>query len=200
MKCTGCGAPLETGTEICPYCGMATPYGESLAEDKLEQKREAERKKRLEGLPAMKYVAGAFIPVLYFLTFFCYSPYWYATRMAKLNSLGTRAKLAAWAVGLHALLWFCVLMLPNGGLGLSFLPVDGQTLFEYALGVDIVLSGWIAFKARDVLQEYASQTMERSVAIMTVVPSNMMLLLFGPMYLQYQVNRMISAELLAPQI
>ena len=91
-------------------------------------------------------------------------------------------------------------MLPNGGLGLSFLPVDGQTLFEYALGVDIVLSGWIAFKARDVLQEYASQTMERSAAIMTVVPSNMMLLLFGPMYLQYQVNRMISAELLAPQI
>ena len=42
--------------------------------------------------------------------------------------------------------------------------------------------------------------METSAAIHTVVPSNVLLILFGVMYLQYQVNKMISMELLAPQI
>ena len=200
MKCTGCGAPLNAGTEVCPYCGMATPYGESLVEEKAEQRREAERKRRIEGLPTMKYVSGAFVPVLYFCTFFCYSPYWYATRMARINSLGTRMKLSPLLVALHALLWFGVIMLPNSAFELSFLPVDGQTLFDYALGTDIVLSGWIAFRVKSIFQEYAAQTLDRSVAIMTVASSNILLLLFGPMYLQYEVNKMISAELLAPQL
>ena len=148
----------------------------------------------------MKYVSGAFIPVLYFFTFMCYSPYWYATRMAGLNSLGTSKKLPAWAVGLHALLWFGVIMLPSGGLGLSSLPVDGQTLFDYALGIDVILSGWLAFVVRGILQEYAAKTLDQAMAIHAIASSNMMSLLFGPMYLQYQVNNMIAMELLAANI
>ena len=38
------------------------------------------------------------------------------------------------------------------------------------------------------------------VALSAVAPSNGLLILFGPMYLQYQVNKMISMELLSPKI
>ena len=199
MKCSNCGAPLEAGTEVCPYCGSTTAYGESLVEEKAAQKRDAEKRKRLENLPAMKFVSGAFIPVLYFLTFTGYAPYWYATRMKTLDELGS-TKVPKWAVALYGLLWFAMIMLPGKESDLGFSPEGEQPIFNTVLGLIIALSIWLAFKVRNILQEYAAQTLERSVALSAVAPSNGLLILFGPMYLQYQVNKMISMELLSPKI
>ena len=133
MKCTGCGAPLEAGTERCPYCGSTTPYGESLMAEKAAQKRDEERRRRQEGLPAMKVVSGAFIPVLYFFTLAGYAPYWYATRMTALNGLGTSKKLSKWGVAAYALLWFCLIMLPGKEADLGFSAEGEQPIFNTVL-------------------------------------------------------------------
>ena len=183
MKCATCGAPLEAGMERCPYCGSTTSYGETLLEEKVRQKQDEEKRRRLENLPRMKYVSGAFIPILYFCTFAWYAPLWYGLRLRALNALNPP-----------------VFFLPNsdGLLGLS--QGQWQSYFDTALGVAIVLSVWLAFKARSILQGYAAKSMEAGVAVHTVAPSNVLLILFGPMYLQYQINKMISMDLLAPQI
>ncbi len=73
MKCTACGAPIEVGTEKCPYCGTLTQYGEEKFRERESLRHEEERKKALENLPAMKFVANAFVPVLYVFTLGLYS-------------------------------------------------------------------------------------------------------------------------------
>lgn len=200
MKCATCGAPLEAGMERCPYCGSTTSYGETLLEEKVRQKQDEEKRRRLENLPRMKYVSGAFIPILYFCTFGWYAPIWYGLRLRSLNELNPPDTMPAWGVALYNLMWMSVFFLPNSGEQFGLTQEQWQSFFNTALGVAIVLSVWLAFKARSILQGYAAKSMEAGVAVHTVAPSNVLLILFGPMYLQYQINKMISMDLLAPQI
>ena len=200
MKCATCGAPLEAGMEHCPYCGSTTSYGETLLEEKVRQKKDEEKRRQLEGLPRMKYISGAFIPILYFCTFAWYAPIWYGLRLRSLNALNPPDTMPAWGVALYNLLWISVFLLPNSGERFGLTQEQWQSFFNTALGVMIVLSVWLAFKARSILQGYAAKSLEVSVVVHTVAPSNVLLILFGPMYLQYQINKMISMELLAPQI
>ena len=200
MKCATCGAPLEAGMERCPYCGSTTSYGETLLEEKVRQKQDEEKRRRLENLPRMKYVSGAFIPIIYFCTFGWYAPIWYGLRLRSLNALNPPDTMPAWGVALYNLMWMSVFFLPNSGEKFGLAQEQWQSIFNTALGVAIVLSVWLAFKARSILQGYATKFLEDSVAVHTVAPSNVLLILFGPMYLQYQINKMISMDLLAPQI
>ena len=204
MKCASCGAPLEVEMEQCPYCGSSTPYGEFLQKAKLQGRQDAEKKEmaqaRLSSRPRMKYVSGAFVPLLYFFTIGWYAPIWYALRLRPLNELNPPAKMPAWAVGLYNLLWMCVIILPNWEEELGLMEEQGEQLFNAALGTAIALSVWLAFRARSILQGYAAKFLEGSVAVHAVAPSNILLVLFGPMYLQCQVNTMIRMELLASQI
>lgn len=213
MNCKQCGAPLEAGTELCPYCGSPTPYDETFAGEKLlqrqKQRQEEERRRKLSGLARMKYVPGPFAAVLYFCTFFFYSPWWYATRMKSLNGLSSPVKLPAWLVAVFAL--SCVSVFYTDPalqclkylaelLGEGDIETDSGSVSVYAWSIAVVASGWLAFRVRDILQNHASRYLERAVAVMTIAPSGMMLLFAGPLYLQLQVNKMISMELLTPKI
>jgi len=168
--------------ERCPYCGSATSYGESLLEEKVRQKQDEEKRRRLENLPRMKYVSGAFIPILYFFTCCWYAPLWYGLRLRSLNALNPPDKMPAWGVALYNLLWIGVLCLPSWREQIA--PEQWDMIYNTVLGVAMSLSVWLAFKARSLLQGYAAKSLEAGVAVHTVAPSNVLLLLFGPMYLQ----------------
>ena len=207
MNCKQCGAPLEAGAELCPYCGMPTPYDEALVGEKQKEKQrlrqEAERQKKLAGLSQMKYVSGAFIPILYLFTLFLWSPYWYATRMKSLNELSSPVKLPAWIVGVFALSFVSVFCTESIQEVMGYAGWNIEDMYDIsnaALGVAAVASAWLAFRVRDILQAHASQYLEKAVAVRTIAPSGMLLLLFGPAYLQSQVNKMIAMELLTPKI
>ena len=227
MDCKRCGAPLDATMEQCPYCGTPTPLDETAREEKLKRRLEAERKKKLAGLAQVKHVPGALTPLLYLCTLALWSPYWYATRMKQLDALSSHVKLSAWIVLIFALSWascFCtgtiragiVEPLVDHGV-LSWEPeIEGKTgsdgepltrekaieqeIFEWLLGVSIVASAWLAFRTRTILQQHASRYLDKAVAVQVVAPSGTLLFLFGPMYLQSQINKMISMELLAPKI
>ena len=113
MKCKACGAPIEAGEEKCPYCGTLTDYGEEKFKERESRKKEDERRKMLENLPAMKYVSMTFVALLYVVTIGIYSVYWYAMRIKPLNSLGTKTKLPAWLVGIFALLYAYIVIVPS---------------------------------------------------------------------------------------
>ena len=81
----------------------------------------------------------------------------------------------------------------------SFITLS-QEIYNYSLSVAFCLSIYIAFTVRSILQEYAAKFMDRDIAVGSVAPSAVNLVLFGPIYLQQCVNRMIKMKILAPQI
>ena len=201
MKCNACGAPLEAGQEKCTYCGTLTPYGEEKFKQREAQKIEAERQQRLDSLPAMKFVPASATVLLYIFTGTFYSPYWYAVRMKSLNSLGTKAKLQAWAVGVFAVLMFATFMLPSYDLTASGISEElSENIYNTVLSLLILVSGWLAYSVKNILQEHAAQFIGKTNAVQSIANSNLMLILFGPAYLQLQVNKMIKMNMFAPKI
>lgn len=202
-KCLSCGAPLEVGCEKCPYCGTITPYGEEKFRERESKVKDDERRKALENLPAMKFVANSFIPVLYIFTMGLYSIYWYAMKIKPLNSLGTKTKLPAWLVAVFAVLFAGVFLMPQEIADFAVSDIDEETaytVFDIVLSLVILSSGWLAFIVRKILQEYAANFMDKSQAVQAVAPSSFMLILFGAAYLQYQVNKMIKMNMFSPRI
>ena len=199
-KCLSCGAPIETGCEKCPYCGTVTAYGEKKFQEREAIKKEDERRKALENLPAMKFVANAFIPVLYIFTLGLYSVYWYAMKIKPLNSLGTKTKLPAWLVGVFAVLYAGIFLIPPDIADRVIGGEEAYSIYNIILSLVILSSGWLAFIVRKILQEHASNFMERSQAVNAIAPSNVMLVLFGAAYLQFQVNKMIKMNMFSPKI
>lgn len=198
--CVNCGAPLEAGAEKCPYCGTVTPYGESMLEEKRTQQREQERKRMLENLPKIKFVSLPFMILVYIFTFFGYAPYWYATRMKTLNSLESDSKLPKWAIAVYAMLWCVMVIVPGSESDIGITEAISQQIFNISLGLAMTISVWLAFITRKILQAHASNYMEGNDAVNTIAPSGVMLILFGPLYLQTQINKMLKIELLAPKI
>lgn len=199
MKCESCGAPLEQGMERCPYCGTLVPVDEKV----LEARERRERKRKLENLPQMKLVPGAMLVLLYVITCGLYAVYWYAMRMKDLNNLNADSdnknfKVPAWLVAVFAIAYIAVFIFSDS----STEPEvnEFQDLFNIALGVVIVASGWLAFKIRVILQNYASKYLDKAVAVQSIAPSGVLLFLFGAAYLQTQINKMIGMEILAPKI
>lgn len=198
--CVNCGAPLEENTEKCSYCGTITKYGESHLEEKRIQEREQERKKLLDNLPKIKFVGLPFMICVYIFTSFGYAPYWYATRMDTLNSLESDSKLPKWAVATYALLWAVMVIVPGWEADLGITESISQQIFNVSLGLAMTLSVWLAFITRNILQAHASKFMKRNAAVHIIASSGVMLVLFGPLYLQRQVNRMLKMEMLVPKI
>ena len=235
MHCPNCGAPIDENDEVCQYCGTVTPHGHEL-------RSERKRLEALENLPTMKYVSVAFTVFVYVFTLGCYSPYWYATRIAHLNALNSGKKFPAWAAGVLMLAFFGMYMSSSvaalfGGsegieqevfnysaavvfvvsiyLAFAFCGVFlsdniaglfgggqelAQLIFDWAAGIGLVVSVYLAFAVRNILQAYAAKFMDKNIAVGSVAPSSIMLVLFGPLYLQHSVNRLIGMKLLAPKI
>ncbi len=200
MKCANCGAPIEANDEVCQYCGTRTPYGVSMLEEHKRQEQEAQKRQALENLPKMKYVSMGFAVFVYVITLGYYAPYWYATRMKPLNDLDSGTKLQPWAVGLYALACLAVFFLPNMDETPGISPEFSQELFNYAAALVFVGSIWLAFWVRKILQGYAAKFMDKNIAVGSVASSGVMLVLFGPLYLQHSINKMIHMKLLAPKI
>mgnify|MGYP000849951039 FL=1 len=200
MICQHCGAPLETGVELCPFCGSPTPYDEMLLDEKIQRKQALQRKKKLEGLAAIKHVSGLSLPFLWIATLGIYSPVWYLTRAQSLNRMNSPKKLPLLAALLQLALCLGVLILPGSW---EEMGVDAETASTYnncVFGASFLLSIWLAFRVKDILWAHASQYLEKAVVVHTIAPSVTLLVVFGPLYLQTQINKMIFMELLTPSV
>lgn len=195
MNCKHCGAPLAVGAERCDYCGAATPYAAQNLETILRQKKR-------EGLLPMKRVSGGLLFFLYIFSLGIYGSLWHILRNSSLNRLVPKVHIPFWAAGLNFVLVLGWLLISQDNivqaLGLS--PEDAQSYFNLLLLGSFGLSTWLSFRARSILQHYASQHLEKTVVILSIAPSGMMTTLFGALYLQFQINRMIAMELLSPKL
>ena len=186
MNCGKCGAPLKAEAEACEYCGTLTAYG--------EERRRLEREERKAGyLPAMKYASGAFVVFMWVITLGGYSAYWYVSRAGSLVSLGTKRKFPVWMAWFYAAAEAGMLILPS----IAGVP---EELLNAAVGGAFVGSVWLAIEARSILQEYASRFLGKAAAAGSVASSGVMAVIFGPVYLQHSVNRLVKMKLVAPKV
>ena len=172
MNCPNCGAPLKSSETICPYCGVAANGQPST--------------KNAGPVASMKYVSGTLVIFLSLITSGIYCIYWYFSRKKSLAGLTSQSKFP------EAALW--------AYLGLSIASdiapaISDMLTFSVVIGFWIV-SAYLAFETRSILRAYASKYMNKREAALFVGPSSAMLFFFGVIYLQFQINDMIEAELL----
>ena len=198
MNCKHCGAPLPTGALECPYCTASTPYAEQNAESIRDQRKKG-------SLGSLKRASLGLASLLYFLSFGFYGSAWYVLRCRSFNELDPKVTFpfAATVANFLVTLTFLLFLLVEKPtlelwLGMSEEELVGfQSTFMFlAMGISV----YVAFGFRKILQNYAARHLDRSVAVQTIAPSGVMTCLFGSLYLQATVNRMISMELLNPEI
>lgn len=197
MNCQNCGAPLKAEDEVCEYCGTMTQYGTAMLQERKRLEQEEIRRHALENLPKIKYVSVPFVAAACILTLGCYAPYWYATRIAALKSLIPDKKFPVWAVIAFVLAWGLVVILPSSEENPSELL---QWANNGAVWAALIASVYLAFTVRKILQEYAAKFMQADIAVESVAPSALKALIFGAIYLQSCVNKMIKMKILAPKI
>ena len=191
MHCPGCGAPMREGEEVCQFCG--TPTAER--QRKSERIRNEEKKQRkLESLPQMKYVGNFFAAFVWLFTFGFYSFYWYFSRRDALNRLNSGKNFPSVMLLINSVMFMVYIIFGN---------IDGiisDVIFTVSFFGVIGISAYIAFQVKDMLQSYALSRMNKTAVIKIVAPSGICLFLFGPLYLQYQINKMIDMELMSPEL
>ena len=200
MICKYCGAPVEANEEVCKYCGKMTEHGEHMLEERKRLEQEEKKRHALDNLPVFKYVSMTFMIFVYVITLGAYSPYWYATRIASFNGLNTSKKFPAWAAGIFGVAWCISFISPGSAESFAVIGEFSQEIFNYAMGIAFTASIYLAFISRNILQEYATKFMEKNIAVGSIAPSGIMLVCFGPVYLQHCINKMISMKILAPKI
>ena len=198
MKCQNCGAPINPNDEVCEYCGTMTQYGMNMLQERKRLEQEEQHRHALENLPKIKYVSILFVIAMCILTLGCYAPYWYATRITALKYLTDSKKFPVWAVIAFVIAWGLVVILPaDEEENTSELL---QTVNSIAIWSALIMSVYLAFVVRKILQEYAVKFMDTDIAAESVAPSAVKVILFGAVYLQHCVNKMIKMKILAPKI
>lgn len=180
MECPRCGAPLEADDEACEYCGLVTEYGERLREERRQREEEAER---LRNMPVMPFTEMHAAVIAYVLTLGFYSSFWFITRSVYLNRMKTELKFPLWAAVIYPAVCFCFMFLPVGHESIGLAETPAKILFAVSSMLAYVMSVQLALRAQKILQERVPE----------IAPSVWMLALFGSLYLQYSVNRMIRA-------
>ena len=164
MNCEGCGAPLQANVEKCPYCGAIV-------------ETEVEKLKRFGKLPKIRRVSLAFTILITPLTGGLYGLYWIFTRKKTLNSLAEE-KVA------EALIWSYV-----AAFILAFSPTFISSIAGAASwGIWI----YMMVQTRTVLRNYALKYTDKNTVMESIAPSTVCVCVFGVIYLQYHINKMID--------
>ena len=191
LNCKSCGAPLKGDEEHCPYCGSLVDYGDDTKLNELRnQKKEAERRKKLENLPQMKYVSEGFIITVSIFTVGLYGIYWYLSRRGDLNKLVDRVKFPDVGLAIYIISWLIFFLVPESSEDLNAI--------EYLILLGSAV--YVAFSVKKILREYASQHLDTGIISRIIAPSDIALFFFGYVYLQIQINKMIQAEIFAPKL
>ena len=198
MNCQNCGAPLKAEDEVCEYCSTMTQYGMTMLQERKRLEQEEHRRHALENLPKIKYVPTPFVIAACILTLGCYAPYWYATRITSLRDLAHDKKFPVWAAMIFVIAWGLVVLLPSGEEENASELL--QLVNNCAVWGALLASVYLAFSVRKILLAYAAKFMEADIAVESIAPSGVKLALFGAIYLQSCINKMIKMKILAPKL
>ena len=193
MNCKNCGAPLTPDEEKCSYCGSYIERSPSEIAERKRIKQESIRHERLKALPEIKFVSIAFIVLANIFTLGFYAVYWYVSRRKIFDRLTNDYKFPDLGLVVHVI----ALIL--------FYVSDNESIYSIALPVSWLSGIYMAFQVKNILRAYALKNIDLinsgSISITKLIaPSSILLILFGSIYLQSQINKMINLELFAPEV
>ena len=191
LNCKTCGAPLKGDEEHCPYCGSFIDY-----EDR-PKKKESEREHK--NLPQIKHASEIFIITVSIFTLGIYGIYWYISRRKSLNGLVEGLKFPDIGFVIYIIGW-CVFLGMSSSDAEALDPENSESLAGY--GYLILWAGalWMSFAIKKILKEYLTRTCKDEAVLKVIAFSDLMVFCFGYIYLQMQINKMIKAEILSPQL
>ena len=193
LNCKTCGAPLKGDEEHCPYCGSFIEYEDRPGGHASNQKHGNSRQKNL---PQMKYASEALLIVISIFTFGLYGIYWYISRRKSFNELVEGLKFPDIAFAIYIIGWVIFFFVSSEN------PDSEEFDSISALGYLVVWCGgvWLSFGIKRILKEYLTRHCNDEAILKIVMPSDVNLFIFGYIYLQIQINKMIKAELFAPKL
>ena len=191
LNCKTCGAPLKGDEEHCPYCGSFIEY-----EDRpKKQKPEHEHK----NLPQIKYASEIFIIVVSIFTFGIYEIYWYISRRKSFNGLVEGLKFPDIGFVIYVIGWLMFLFMSSEDPEMAETEEAGSLAY---IGYIIIWIGaaWMSFAIQKILKKYLAEHCGDEAILKVINFSDVMTFIFGCIYLQIQINKMIQAEILSPQL
>ena len=186
MKCVHCGAPLDKIDEECAYCGSVTPYGERVSEERRQRKQEEER---LRNMPDMPYAEMSSVIIIYILTLGFYASHWYITRSFSLNRLKNGLRFPVLAAVIYPIMCFSFMFIIPIYDEAGISDMQAKIIFVSTLMISYTMSVQMALRVKKMLRHYDN----------SAVSSDWLLALFGPIYLQYCINKMIREKIFAPE-
>ena len=196
VNCKYCGAPLRKEAETCEYCGGATDYGEKILREREIMRQETERLREKSGLPGMRYASLCIVVFAYAVTFGYYSPYWYISRTKSINTLHTKSKLNIAVPVLYALCCAEFFLLPSTHESLGLTYEAAYRIWTAIFFLLPVFSALMALHVKKILRGHSANY----GLVKGTAPSQAMAIIFGPAYLQYQVNKMIESGVISRNI
>ncbi len=121
---------------------------------------------------------------------------WLQLRIASFNAMG-RSKLPSW-------IGYLLILLQLGSLLIGFLPLFAHVSPEEArsLGlfswIPFLVGLYVWFTLRRILKEYAER-LGGPIPAAQVANNPVMTFFFGPLYMQYHINKMIEARMIDPR-
>ncbi|MBR2209282.1 MAG: DUF4234 domain-containing protein [Synergistaceae bacterium] len=190
LNCKTCGAPLKGDEEHCPYCGSFIEY-----EDRPKTKKEKEHK----NLPQIKYASEIFIITVSIFTLGIYGLYWYISRRKSFNALSEGVKFPDIGLVIYVIGWMMFLAFSSSDAQ-DVDPDNAESLAGYGYLVIWIGALWLSFGIKKILKDYLTKTCKDEAILKVIAFSDLMIFCFGYIYLQMQINKMIKAELLSPDL
>ena len=192
LNCKSCGAPLKGDEEHCPYCG-------SLIDDVNGQKIKKAPERENKNLPRFKYASEIFVIVISIFTLGLYGIWWYISRRKSINAIANGSKFPDIGLVLYIIGWIMFLSFSSSDAQ-ELDPESAENFVGY--GYIILWAGalWMSFAIKKILKDYLAQTCKDEAIIKVINFSDVMIFIFGYIYLQMQINKMIHAEIFAPNL
>jgi len=190
LNCKTCGAPLKGDEEHCPYCGSFIEY------ENRPQKQKSEHEHK--NSPQIKYASEIFIIIVSIFTFGIYGIYWYFSRRKSLNGLVDGVKFPDIGFVIYVIGWLMFFFLTADDPDLAD-PEEGGLAY---IGSIVIWIGaaWMSFAIQKILKKYLVEHCADEAILKVINFSDIMTFIFGYIYLQIQINKMIQAEIFSPQL
>ena len=137
----------------------------------------------------MPYAEMSSVIISYILTLGFYSSCWYITRTFPLNRLKSELKFPVLAALIYPVMCFSFMFIIPFYDRIGLTELHAKVIFASAVMISYTMSVQMALRVKKILRHYDNSE----------VSSDWLMALFGPIYLQYCINRMIRMKIFVPE-
>ena len=145
----------------------------------------------------MKYTSELFIILISIFTFGIYGLYWYFSRRKNISGLVDGMKFPDVGLAVYVIGWVLLFFVSPEDSEISENAADFSGVAYLVIWAGAV---WMCFSIKKILNEYAAKNCNDEAVFKVISSSDVALFFLGYICLQFQINKMIKAEIFAPAL